>query len=408
MSTVPSLGREKIPRRLKRSRCDTPSPSPIDGRSSRSRIIPYSALVLAVFWFVWFSGEDHSKKPEETDGEASIPGPRTQKFPLSMRPERDLISERDLQPATLHRRARLIVGFEEWLSTEKNATLRFVTDDAPPATVSRYLASFGQFCYNEGMPLYAYRETINATVDRRRGLKGHLHEAWDVVDAWTALVPVSHHLPMLRVVLTAILSLAIQWNWHSVAVLLAIGYVCLLRPAEMLGLARASILLPSDMLSADSVFYVQLKETKTKRFGARWQHVRAEEPLLVAWLEEAVLTLPSATRIFEGSRTQLAAAFAALVTHFGFGTRDTEGFTLASLRTGAATQAYRDGLPLLDIQWRGRWRAPKMLEIYIQEVAALNTLSGLSPQQRDNIRIYSAVFTSMVKGLIAGFEAMRK
>ena len=92
-------------------------------------------VVSSVRWLPWSRSEDHAKKQEETDGEASVPGPRKQKFPLEMRPEKNLISDRNLQPATLHRRERLIHGFADWLSSEKKTSLAYVTDEATPVAV---------------------------------------------------------------------------------------------------------------------------------------------------------------------------------------------------------------------------------------------------------------------------------
>ena len=65
---------------------------------------------------------------------------------------------------------------------------------------------------------------------------------------------------------------------------------------------------------------------------------------------------------------------------------------MASLRVGAATQMYRDGVELSKIQWAGRWRSSRTLEIYIQEVAALNVLAELDFAQRHKFRWYAASF----------------
>ena len=89
-----------------------------------------------------------------------------------------------------------------------------------------------------------------------------------------------------------------------------------------------------------------------------------------------------------------------------FGSKD--GFTLASIRAGAATQMYIDGIDLSRIQWMGRWRSAKTLEIYIQEVAALNILAGCTDQQRCKIKNYSDSFNAICQEIAEGLRSQRK
>lgn len=239
-------------------------------------------------------------------------------------------------------------------------------------------------------------DTINGITDQRREWKGTLRVAWEVVDEWLALVPAGHHLPMPRPVLRAIAALALAWNWYDVASILLVAYPCYLRPVEMRDLQRQHLLLPSDFATDDSTIYVKIPSPKTRRFGARLQHARASEPVVCRWLETMLRGMPKEARLFGGTSADLDKRFAALVSHFGFSAKDGSGFTLASLRAGAATQAYRDGLPLVDIQWQGRWRAAKTLETYIQEVAAQSVFDGLAPKDRRNIHALSGALDAML------------
>ncbi len=112
----------------------------------------------------------------------------------------------------------------------------------------------------------------------------------------------------------------------------------------------------------------------------------------------------SLARLVGGTAGDLDKRFAALVTFFGFKAADGVGFTLASLRAGAATQAYRDGTPLVDIQWQGRWRAAKTLEVYIQEVSALSVFADLTESQRLSIRMFAQNLDAMLAATAAPSE----
>jgi hypothetical protein len=347
----------------------------------------------------------HHPKPEATDGEARVPGPRPQALPLEARIPKDLISDRVLTAQTVKQRQKSSIAFADWLREHKGLETEFLLADGTDSLfVARILAAFGQHCYNIGFPLGFFVNAILSITDKRRFLVGKVKEAWDVVETWTELIPLGHHKPLLRVVLHAIVTLAFSWKWFGVGLLLLLGFSCMLRVSEMFSLRRDRLLLPSDLLSDNDVFFVNLGSTKTRRLGARMQHVRTSDSELVMLLEEFCHGAPPSARFYSGTRKQLEQDFEALLNHFAFVYGSNHGFTLASLRAGAATQMYRDGVELSRIQWAGRWRSSRTLEIYIQEVAALNVLAELDLAQRHKIRWYATSFQEMCQYVI---EALR-
>jgi hypothetical protein len=134
------------------------------------------------------------------------------------------------------------------------------------------------------------------------------------------------------------------------------------------------------------------------------QHVRTCNADLVRLLEEICHGAPPNARFYNGSRRQLEVDFASLLNRFAFEYGDKQGFTLASLRAGAATQMYRDGVELSKIQWSGRWRSSRTLEIYIKEVAALNVLADLDSGHRQKLKWYAQSFLDVCDYVI---EALR-
>ena len=131
--------------------------------------------------------------------------------------------------------------------------------------------------------------------------------------------------------------------------------------------------------------FVHVASPKTTRFGCRFQHVRVHEPGLADFLEVLLIGVGWNDLVYTGSTSQLARSWAHLAAFFGIAAADKVGVTLASLRAGAATALYRSGTSFDEIQWRGRWRSRRTLEVYIQEVGALSLLATSEASQRSKI-----------------------
>ena len=74
----------------------------------------------------------------------------------------------------------------------------------------------------------------------------------------------------------------------------------MLHPAEYVSLTRGDLIFPSDVLSADRICYVHVRNPKTARF-ARRQHARLEDNSVLLLLETLFEGLPFATRLYPGS-----------------------------------------------------------------------------------------------------------
>ena len=65
--------------------------------------------------------------------------------------------------------------------------------------------------------------------------------AWDVVEAWKRLQPVGHRMPVPGPLSLAMGSIAISWGWWDMALLIHLGFVAMLRPAEFVALRLADV-----------------------------------------------------------------------------------------------------------------------------------------------------------------------
>ena len=126
-----------------------------------------------------------------------------------------------------------------------------------------------------------------------------------------------------------------------------------------------------------------------RRLAARREHVLVSDPVVADFLSAALRGRPAAERLFPGGGAELREAFAGVLGGLGVPTGDVAGLTLASLRAGGATWFYEETRDLGLVRWRGRWGAPRTLEVYIQEVGALHVLADVGPQARARIERFA-------------------
>lgn len=232
---------------------------------------------------------------------------------------------------------------------------------------------------------------ILGVTDCHRDWRRSMGLAWDVVEMWKDLAPVTSHRPMPWDLLHAMVALAVVWGWRDIALLLLLGFLGCLRRGEALALRTKDIVF-GDALGCASQgdMFISLLAPKMRRTGVRRQHVHLREPFL-CWLASAWLAgRPPGERIFSGTASKATKLLAELSVFFGVSGVDGVGVTWSSLRGGGATHRYRLGQPIDRIMWLGRWGAPKTLEHYIQEHAAETLIPELPLTARLKINFFAA------------------
>jgi hypothetical protein len=151
-----------------------------------------------------------------------------------------------------------------------------------------------------------------------------------------------------------------------------------MRPGEIFLLTRRDVVFsssldPYDLRQHSAVLTLQLP--KTRKRGARRQHVLITDGLLVTWLhlecsrllmDQCLLPYSSAT-----ARRRLGQLLEALGIPVGV-------YTWASLRPGGASFEYMAGTPVETLRFRGRWAVPRSLEHYVQECLTYLDVVGMS------------------------------
>ena len=325
-------------------------------------------------------------------------GPRATRGP---RVPTDLIATRAHVPAVLNRRATYVDRFARWLAACRDVVLTEVLlEDA--LVTARLLADYGQFCYDNQRSRSEFSETINAITDRAPHLKGHLAPAWDVSWTWRALEPGGSHRPIPEAIARAFVALACAWGWHDVALAVLIGFLGMMRPGELIKLRVANLVLPRKGLSTTWALYVHIALPKMRRLSARREHVRIDDPLTIAYCEALVNAFVPDDFVFcQGRPALFRRAWNALCAHLCIPALDMRGLTPASLRAGGATFWFRLKDSADWVRYRGRWANQRMLEIYIQEVAADDLLQQMSPSNLELARLLSAGAQCLICNFLA-------
>jgi hypothetical protein len=163
------------------------------------------------------------------------------------------------------------------------------------------------------------------------------------------------------------------------------GFHGLLRPGEVFVAQRRDLTFADEvdsdgMIPACAVLSIQ--NPKTRRRGARRQHVLLSDPMLLALMRFVWRDLSPDVRLVPYSpataRLRLAQVLARLDVPCGL-------YTWASLRAGGASFEYLMGTPISSIKFRGRWGAEKSLEHYIQECLTFLDLGQLSAAARHRV-----------------------
>ena len=129
--------------------------------------------------------------------------------------------------------------------------------------------------------------------------------------------------------------------------------------------------------------YIKIEKPKSRRRGARIQHVKLNEPAAVRFLEKTWANLPPDELVYPGSPNMFRRRWDEILAILGL--PRSLGLTPASLRPGGAISAFQKGVAVNDLLWRMRLQSLATLEFYLQEMSAVSILPSLDADTRRNI-----------------------
>ena len=312
--------------------------------------------------------------------------PRSARDRQERRGAGDLPAGRPVEPVTQKNREALWASFCEWLAN---------------AGIERSL--FESVEGQRDVDGAHYSETLNAFSSRVPKLRRLLQPAWDVAFAWRREEPSLHHAAMPWQVLVALVATALLWGWVKVAGALALAWGGLLRIGEVLGALRSDLLLPSDVQGTSDYALLSIRNPKTRFSAARHQAVRVDQPNLLAVLELVYRKIPAGCKLWPFSGQTLRARFQQLCSALQLPVGRSpgkNGLELSSLRAGGATWLMNTAEDSEFVRRRGRWLSSRIMEIYIQEVTALQFLPTLPTPAREKVFLALETFPGILDRVV--------
>ena len=301
-------------------------------------------------------------------------------------------------------REKLLVAFDDWLKSQ-GTDLETLLDPKglDIESINILLERYGRAMYHAGRPYGHYSEVVNAIGARRPSLKRMLQGAWNLAFTWLREEPPVHHVALPWQVLTAILVVAFTWGWNRVAGVVALSWGGLTRIGEVLKAYRSHLVLPKDLGYTIQYALLQIEEPKTRFRSARHQVARLDHPQLLQVLQLSFQDLKQHERLWSFSPQTLRNRFQRLLAALRLDQLPaglSKGLDLGSLRAGGASWMMLVTEDSEMVRRRGRWLSSKIMEIYVQEVSAIQFLHQIPDPTRRLVLSGTDLFPRILQQLM--------
>eukprot|EP00435_Cladocopium_sp_Y103_P061685 s1586_g23.t1 len=265
--------------------------------------------------------------------------------------------------------------------------------------INAVLIRYGRTLYTAGKPYTVYAETINMLSAKKPVMRRQLQGAWDLAFSWVQAEPSAHHVAMPWQVLLAMVTVALMWGWTDVAGCLSLGWGALLRAGEILMARRRDLLLPRDVDETICFALLAINEPKTRHTGPKHQAAKLDIPDLLQVTDLAFGDKSDGAKLWEQSGQTLRLRFKEILKELCLPVERESGMKpldVGSLRAGGATwhlQVSEDGEYT---RRKGRWLSLKVMEVYVQETAALLYLKRISSAGRQKVIAVAGKFPQIL------------
>lgn len=271
-------------------------------------------------------------------------------------------------------RAKLEVALAQlllWVATTSWAAIDWMSD---ATKCNQVLCEYVEKLHRGSGKLVSARNAILSVQAVRRELRGKLGRCWDCIKAWQLETPLKSRVPMPEDLVRAFFAFAIAeglaatkdrevLTHFAFALLIRVGFECLLRPGELLKLKVKDLRLPRSRYEPP-VCVVTLRDAKNKSSLGRFQFAMITDPSLVSWLAWFTADCPGELHLWPGSSGKFSRHFNRVLLRLGLGRLP---LTPGCLRPGGATRLFLAGKTISSLKYAGRWRAETSLEVYVQE-----------------------------------------
>jgi hypothetical protein len=232
------------------------------------------------------------------------------------------------------------------------------------------LSSFIERLWEDGDTKTMASYALASVQYHRPAMKGHLQQSWKLLSLWTKLEQPRRATPMDPQLLLAFAGVLLRWQWVGLAHLTIVGFCGMLRTGEMFHLRRQDVVLPRHPHQAAVLF---LHDTKTTQRNLLLQEkVLISEEMGIKSLRRLCLGKKPTDQLVDETAPQFRSIWKEVVIHLKL-----EGLNYMpySLRRGAATSAYKEGMGFDQLLAKGRWQHIATARLYLdqalQELAAI-------------------------------------
>ena len=321
-------------------------------------------------------------------GEAKNPGPSRAR--QDVRNSDDLDNVALIRPETEHLGLTCWTNFIRWicetLGSDVIASLWLA-----PGLMGSMMAHYGRHLYEQGKALYIYRHLVVYAQRVYPGFKGSLQPAWNLIQRWEELEPVTHRRPLPQKMVEAMVSSALPWSWRRVAAIILICFHGCCRPGEALNACRGHLVLPIDLAQESGPSFLRIAKPKPGRRGmGRVQHAKIRCPDVVAFLSALYGDRNSTEKLYPGSHGSFRTRWNKLLCELGVPIY--LDITPAGLRAGGTVHLYRSGVAILDILWALRLKNVETLQHYLQEISTHITMVDIPGCAKRTIQVSAEMF----------------
>ena len=276
-----------------------------------------------------------------------------------------------------------------WVCASAFAASSWLDD---PLVTNQVLCEWIQHVFQIGGKISLARHGILAVQTSRREMKGKLGRAWDALKSWQLKSPLKSRVPMPETIMRAFFTFSLAealaaskdldtLSAFSFAILVRLGFHCLLRPAEILKLTAGDVRLPVSAYEPRRAV-IRLIDPKNRSSLGRFQFVMVDDEGLVSWLQWFLEGVNGSVKLWPGSSAKFTKRFRHTLARLGLSRLP---ITPGCLRPGGATRAFLEGASVSSLKYRGRWRQESSLEVYIQEAMSHLLATDLSQHEYDTI-----------------------
>ena len=251
-----------------------------------------------------------------------------------------------------------------------------------PSSLDSVLCDWIEVEWAKGGSLNDIADTLSGLHFFWPEIKGRLREAWRFFKSWRRIESPVRATPLTVSLVRAFVALAVQEERIAFALLIGLGFHCLLRTGELLALRFG------DIDFHDEVGVLSLRTSKSGLRTGAMEAVAIREPLVL----QLLATFFDITPHFPGgplwphSAQVFREQFRKYCKFFHV---DHLNYKPYSLRRGGATLLLQFNVPLEIILVRGRWRSVAVARLYLEDgLAQLPSLRLPRPHQ-DQVSSYA-------------------